>query len=550
MPNAQTLLIVDDCAEDRKIYRRYLSKDPHQSYRILEADSAKDGLALYQERYCDLILLDFYLPDMSGLDFLAKLEQELAAPTAVIMLTGQGNEGVAVQAMKQGVRDYLVKQYLQPDVLRLAVRNALKQSCLHAELCKTQERQRLITTTALRIRQSLNLEQILHTAVVEVHQLLRCDRVMVCQFIPTQGSQIVADSAKSSCDLKIGNWIREYPQIGSGYEANWSQIRDRLPEQFQSPASLVVPIQLSYNKANPQPWGLLIAHHSTSEWQWQSDEVEILQQLAVQLAIAIQQAELLAQTQAALEAEKQLNAFKSQIIATVSHEYRTPLAVILASASTLKQNSTLLHQTQQQRFLQLIEDKARHMARLVDDLLSVNQSESGKMDFHPMPLDLLQLCSESIAEQKQLASDRHQLIFQATGDLEDFWGDRRLLRQTFVNLISNAVKYSPQGGRVEVQLQASEAQVVLLVKDEGIGIPPADRTNLFKSFSRGSNVDTIPGTGLGLAIAKACIELHGGEIGVESEVGQGTEVSVTLPKRRGNRESGDKGNSGFPRSGD
>lgn len=530
MPNAQTLLIVDDCPEDRKIYRRYLLQDPHQSYRILEADSAKDGLALYQERYCDLILLDFYLPDMSGLDFLEKLELELAVPTAVIMLTGQSNEGIAIQAMKQGVRDYLVKQYLKPEVLQLAVRNALKQSCLHAELYKTRERQRLITTTALRIRQSLNLEQILHTAVVEVHQLLRCDRVMVCQFIPTQGSQIVADSAKSSCEFKIGNFIREYPQIGSGYEANWSEICARLPEQFQSPASLVVPIQLSYNHTNTQPWGLLIAHHNTSEWQWQSDEVEILQQLAVQLAIAIQQAELLSQTQAALAAEKQLNAFKSQIIATVSHEYRTPLAAILASASTLKQNSTLLHQAQQQRFLQLIEDKARHMARLVDDLLSVNQSESGKMKLQPMLLDLRQLCSESIAEQKQLASDRHRLILEATGDLQDFWGDRRLLRQTFVNLISNAVKYSPLGGCIKVELKATTPHIIFSVKDEGIGIPAADRANLFKSFSRGSNVDTIPGTGLGLAIAKACIDLHGGEISLESEIGQGTEVTVTLPK--------------------
>ncbi|MBD2307666.1 response regulator [Chroococcidiopsis sp. FACHB-1243] len=537
MPNAQTLLIVDDCPEDRKIYRRYLRQDPHQSYHILEADSAKDGLALYQERYCDLILLDFYLPDMSGLDFLEKLELELAVPTAVIMLTGQGNEGIAVQAMKQGVRDYLVKQYLKPDVLQLAVRNALKQSCLQAELCKTRERQRLITTTALRIRQSLNLEQILHTAVVEVHQLLRCDRVMVCQFIPTQGSQIVADSAKSSCELEIGDFIREFPQIGSGYEANWSEICDRLPEQFQSPASLVVPIQLSYNYTNSQPWGLLIAHHSTSEWQWQSDEVEILQQLAVQLAIAIQQAELLAQTQAALEAEKQLNAFKSQIIATVSHEYRTPLAAILASASTLKQNSNLLHQTQQQRFLQLIEDKARHMAKLVDDLLSVNQTESGKMKFQPMLLDLKQLCSESLAEQKQLASDRHQLSLHSTGDLQDFWGDRRLLRRTFGNLISNAVKYSPNGGCIEVDLKATDTQIIFSVKDKGIGIPAADRANLFKSFSRGSNVDTIPGTGLGLAIAKACIDLHGGEISLKSEVGQGTEVTVILPTRK---RSGEK----------
>jgi signal transduction histidine kinase len=155
-----------------------------------------------------------------------------------------------------------------------------------------------------------------------------------------------------------------------------------------------------------------------------------------------------------------------------------------------------------------------------------------------MLLDLGQLCAESIAEQKQLASDRHQLIFQTTGDLQDFWGDRRLLRQTFGNLISNAVKYSPHGGCIEVNLKATNAQIFFSVKDEGIGIPAADRANLFKSFSRGSNVDTIPGTGLGLAIAKACVELHGGEISLESEVEQGTEVKVILPQRGKNREWG------------
>jgi len=111
-----------------------------------------------------------------------------------------------------------------------------------------------------------------------------------------------------------------------------------------------------------------------------------------------------------------------------------------------------------------------------------------------------------------------------------FCGDRGLLQQIFTNLISNAIKYSPNGGTVEFNLIGKESQIIFYVQDWGIGIPMADRENLFQSFSRGSNVDTIPGTGLGLAIAKTCVELHGGNITLSSEVGRGTKVTVTLPK--------------------
>ncbi|MBW4689830.1 MAG: response regulator [Komarekiella atlantica HA4396-MV6] len=570
MLDTRTLLIIDDCAADRKIYRRYLSKDPHHSYQILEADCAEDGLALCQGTHCDIILLDFCLPDMSGLELFDKLKQEIFENSiAVIMLTGRGDEELAVQAMKRGALDYLVKQQLKQDVLQLAVRNAIKQSCLQAQLSKTQERQRLIATTALRIRQSLNLEQILNTAVVEVQQLLKCDRVMVYKFNPDAGGKIVASSVKSWRTLALsdgdrvedwgqkekserrrptkgtslrdatrtGDWGRVFPisnpqlPIPYVYELGLSNCRT-LREQFNTKANVVVPINLS-NNGNPTPklWGLLIAHHNSGEPQWQTDDAEMLYEVSVQLAIAIQQAELLAQTQAALAKEKQLNAFRTQIVATVSHECRTPLTSILAAASTLVKHGERLDESKQQRFQQIIEQKARYMSKLVDNMLLVNQFEMDKTKFKPMPLDLLQFFSELIEQERETVGERHNVIFQITGNNKGFWGDRGLLQQIFVNLMSNAIKYSPVGGTVEFHLIGKESEVTFYIKDQGIGIPSADQENLFQSFSRASNVDTIPGTGLGLAIAKACVELHGGEIILFSEVGLGTKVTVCLPKR-------------------
>ncbi|QKQ75789.1 ATP-binding protein [Nostoc sp. TCL240-02] len=580
MLDIRTLLIIDDCAADRKIYRRYLLKDPHQSYQIFEADCAEEGLALCKKIRFDAILLDFCLPDMSGLELFDQMQQEIFKTSVpVIMLTGRGDEEVAVQVMKRGALDYLVKHNLTQNVLQLAVRNAIKQSCLQAQLSKTQERQRLIATTALRIRQSLNLEQILNTAVAEVQQLLKCDRVMVYQFAPDNDGKIVASSVESFrtielCDrvgdrgLGAGDWglgagdkgtrrqgrqedrelmnredVSQCPMPNSQFPMPNSQspipyIYElglcncvSLKEQFNTNANLVVPINLS-NNGNPTPklWGLLIAHHNSGERQWQTDDAEMLNEVSVQLAIAIQQAELLAQTQAALAKEKQLNTFKSQIIATVSHEYRTPLTSILAAASTLAKHNQQLDESKQQRFLAIIEQKARYMSKLVDNMLLVNQFELEKPKFKPILLDLLQFFADLIEQERETTGDRHELIFQITGHTQGFWGDRGLLQQIFINLMSNAIKYSPDGGTVEFHLIGKESEVIFYIQDRGIGIPIKDQENLFQSFCRGSNVDTIPGTGLGLAIAKGCVELHGGDITLSSEVGQGTKVTVSLPK--------------------
>jgi signal transduction histidine kinase/DNA-binding response OmpR family regulator len=574
MPDTWTLLIIDDCAEDRKIYRRYLLKDPQNSYQIFEADSAEEGLALCQTMHCDVIVLDFCLPDMSGLDLLERLKKfKFERPVSIIMLTGRGDEAVAVQAMKRGAQDYLVKQHLQPDVLQLAVRNAIKQSCLEVKLNKTQERQRLIATTALRIRQSLNLAEILHTAVVEVQQLLKCDRVMVYQFTSDLGGNIVASSgepnqicdrlwdicypqatnlvtsqvAHSTTKTKQKSLVVAYSNLGENhrwryrrkisrnYEASLSHFCFYQKEQLNTQANLVVPINLNQNSnPNPKLWGFLIAQPSSQDRLWPADEVEILNQVSVQLAIAIQQAELLAMTQAALAKEKELNKFKSQIVTTVSHEYRTPLASILAAATTIKQHRTRLDEYKQNKYLQIIEQKARHMSKLVDDMLLVHQLELDKTKFKPQPLDLLQFISEIIEEQQAILDNRHQLVLQITGNHTNFWGDRGLLRQILLNLLSNAIKYSPAGGHIKIHLNGQKSEILLEIQDEGIGIPLVDQQNLFKSFSRGSNVDTIPGTGLGLVITKACVELHGGSITLSSQLKLGTKVTVRFPKQSTN----------------
>jgi signal transduction histidine kinase/FixJ family two-component response regulator len=526
-----TVLIVDDSADDRKIYRRYLAKDPHESYEVLEADSGEAGLALCQERSCDVLLLDCYLPDMDGLEFLRCLKlQQPDRGVPVIMMTGQSDTAIAVQAMKWGVVDYLDKQHLTQNVLQLLLRNTFQKLDLSTRLAQTQERQQLIATTALRIRESLCLQGILQTAVDELQQLLKCDRVVVYQCTPTQHNPILAQSRETSATgerVRHLDWDENVTLVcGAGELPN--------EDHGNTTRDPIVPITLTQNsQASSKPWGMLIAHHHDQKQLWSTDEISFLQEISVHMAIAIQQAELFAQTQAALEKEQELNVFKSKFINTISHEYRTPLASIQGAAATLKQHSQQLAQARQQRLLQIIEEKAKYMTKLVSDLLIVNQIELNKARFQPVPLNLPLFFSELIEEQRILLGDRFDITFQHTGDAKDFCGDRGLLRLVFDNLFSNAVKYSPNGGRIEFQLLAHPADITLSIGDQGIGILKEEQQNLFQSFSRGSNVDTIPGTGLGLAIVKACVDLHQGHVDLQSSPTTGTKVTVCLPNHIG-----------------
>lgn len=524
-----TLLIVDDCAEDREVYRDYLSRDPHNTYEFCEAALAEVALDLFLKQHFDVVLLDFYMPDMTGLEFLGQLQKRQSKVSSpIIMLTGQGNEELAVQAMKQGVHDYLGKQHLQPEILQRTVRSVIQQSHLHVALHKTREQQRLIATTALRIRQSLDLEQVLDTTVAEVQQLLECDHVAVYQRAE-QGEPTIKAELGTRCGppslFPAGNEKGAVPQdalLGQTYAADAVE-----PQDYRE---LQAPIVIHSSPSDRgQTWGYLVAHQCAKLKAWQPEEHSLLHELAVQLAIAIQQSELLSQTQTALEKAQELSHFKSQILATVSHEYRSPLAAILAAASTIARHGERLEPDQCKRFLGMIQDKARHMTRLVDNMLVMHQCELDQSRFEPAPMNFLQFVADIVEEHREISPD-HVLILQVSGKTSGCWGDQGMLRLAIDNVLSNAIKFSPQGGQIDLHLAGDATHITLSISDSGIGIPTKDQPDLFQSFSRGSNASHIQGVGLGLSIAKACIDLHGGSLGLESEEDQGTQVFLRLPK--------------------
>ncbi|HEY9602893.1 MAG TPA: CHASE3 domain-containing protein [Allocoleopsis sp.] len=234
----------------------------------------------------------------------------------------------------------------------------------------------------------------------------------------------------------------------------------------------------------------------------------------------------------ALLREQELNNLKSRIITVVSHEYRTPLTTILSSAEILDHYGHKLSEDKKLSHLQRIQSAARHLTDLVTDVLDISQADTGSVEFKPSPMDLELFCRQVVEEIQKSTAQNHPITFVALGNSCPYLADEKLLRQILTNLLSNAIKYSPCNSTVHFFLQCQENAAVFRIRDRGIGIPTDDRPQLFKPFERGSNVGTTSGTGLGLAITKTLVDLHGGQIAVESEIGVGTTFTVTLPLHR------------------
>lgn len=242
-----------------------------------------------------------------------------------------------------------------------------------------------------------------------------------------------------------------------------------------------------------------------------------------------QRQRLEAELRLALQKEQELSELKSRIITTISHEYRTPLTTIAFSSELLEKYSSTLPENKKSKHFERIRAAIQKMTELVNDMLFINQADAGKLDFNPTSVNVEQVVREWVEEFRLNTVSQHQILFEYQGNCNNLVLDETLLESIFSNLLSNAIKYSPEGSIIRIRLACQSSQVVLQVSDRGIGIPPADIPQLFSTFHRGSNVETIPGVGLGLVIVKRCIDLHGGNITVESELGVGTMFTVTLP---------------------
>lgn len=314
------------------------------------------------------------------------------------------------------------------------------------------------------------------------------------------------------------------------------------------PTELYTAIEIALNQHHTQTKLQSLNTDLERRVQARTEELELINQRLQTEILERKRAE--AETLQALEKERELSDLKSRFITTTSHEFRTPLSIVLTSAELLERMGVDCTEERRSRYFLKIRDAVRSMTTILADMLTLGKASAGTLEFHPASFDLKKFC-HSLLSDLQLdplevrASDRpsHRSIVLDYDPRAANAGevvrtqvelDPDLLGLILSNLLSNAVKYSLNEAKIRLAIHfvadaEGRSSVVLQVQDHGMGIPAEDMPRLFESFHRAKNVDTISGTGLGLAIVHQCVKLHGGDIQIDSELGQGTTVTVTLP---------------------
>ncbi|WP_041393018.1 ATP-binding protein [Pleurocapsa sp. PCC 7327] len=249
--------------------------------------------------------------------------------------------------------------------------------------------------------------------------------------------------------------------------------------------------------------------------------------LLYQQMVKRQQAEI---RQRILAQEKELSELKLNFFSMVSHEFRTPLSLILGSAQLLLASNQQGLDPKERKNLDRIQSSARVMTKLLADLLTLTRAEAGKLECKPYLLELQSFCLNLVEDMQVFDESSHSIEVIGQGALTHAYLDEKLLYSILSNLLSKAIKYSPSGGKIRFVLRDEPGAVVFQIQDEGIGIPSEDLKALYEPFHRSKNVKDIAGTGLGLAVVKKCLELHQGEIFVESQEGVGTTFTVKIPQ--------------------
>ncbi len=452
------------------------------------------------------------------------------------------------------------------------------------ELQESAERERAIAKVIQRMRQTLDLETIFAATTQELRHVLNCDRVVVYRFHPDGNGEFVSESVGSDwislieahqnnpyltqnalednhCMMKIlGNTDQStqdpYLQANQGgvysqgtsfrcvsdiYKAEFHPSYINLLERFQAKAYITVPIFCGH-----QLWGLLASYQNSAPRQWKTEEINIAVQIGNQLGVALQQVQLLAQTQsqsqelqAAAIAADAANRAKSEFLANMSHELRTPLNAILGFTQVMSHESSL--STEHQQNLAIINRAGEHLLNLINDILEMSKIEAGRTTLNVNSFDLFRLLA-SLEEMLRFraASKNLQMIFTYSADLPQYvQTDESKLLQVLLNLLGNAIKFT-QTGSVTLQVSVvndqqhktnDQRQLTLYfeVIDTGLGISPKEIDLLFEAFGQTeAGRKSQQGTGLGLAISRKYIQLMGGDIAVISRLGEGSRFAFHI----------------------
>jgi signal transduction histidine kinase/DNA-binding response OmpR family regulator len=524
----ENILVVDDEAGILQLCKRVLETKTRQVVTMFNGEQAIAALA--HEPF-DLVITDLKMPGIDGVDLLRHIKTACPS-TSLIVITGQATIASAIEALKNGAYDYLLKPFSISE-LRSAV-----EKCMEHTRLRRQENVLLETLYLYELSREMvqthTEEQLLEFILERAVKAVNADNGSILLFSAKDetlhliaGSTTGHDQNKSVLKLGEGvaGWVAKNNEsllIQDGF-AKLPQFKD-LPVRQEIASSMVVPLLhdktilgvLCLNRLVQQ-----IGHPFTSH---DLESLKIFTLHAGMLLVSLKH-------QQALE---ELNRLKSEFVSNVSHEVRTPLMAISGATELLSaRDNPLLKDEKVKMLLELISRNARRMHCLVNDLLDFSRLETGQLKMQYALFNLKEVIRETLQDLGLQAKEK-DLAFseELPADEREVFGDREKIKQVVTNLVANAVKFTPAGGSVRAGYAfEADGGILLQVADSGIGIAKEQQERIFDKFYQvdGSSIREKAGFGLGLAIVKSIIENHRGKIWVESEPGKGSRFFVRLP---------------------
>ncbi len=301
--------------------------------------------------------------------------------------------------------------------------------------------------------------------------------------------------------------------------------------QRKDGSTFPVEVGLNHFTVDGRRYVMALIHDITVRWNAENELRRTNAEL--EQRVRVRTSELLAaqrDLRQALEAEKELNVLKSRFVSMASHEFRTPLSTIMGSVDLIARYNEGPQGDKVVKHVTRIRAKVRELTAMLNDFLSLEKLEQGQARCAPVQVDLVHLCIKMIEELQDIAKPGQEINYDHQGEERMVYHDQQMLSNVLSNLLSNAIKYSPEDKRIDLITSISDGSVKITVRDEGMGIPERDQEHLFERFFRAHNALTIQGTGLGLNIVRKFLDLMGGSIRYESELGKGTTFTVVLPK--------------------
>jgi PAS domain S-box-containing protein len=483
------VMVVDDEEHIRLAVDRILSR---QGCQVSKAANGQEALSILEQEPIEVVFLDLMMPGMDGME-VHKHIKDIDPSILVIIITGYATVETAIEAMKQGAYDFIPKPF-EAEQLRIVASRALEKIDLTREAERLEEERRKTLF-------DLSTEKSRTRSIVEAMP----NGVLVTN---AQGQVVLMNqAARRHLELddtcRIGGRVQEYIADDSlcqfvGRLAGQQAPQDLEPHEFEVSSDTFLLV-----RANPI----------------NGDDGSYLGSVIILVDIS---------------AIKKLDRLKSEFVAKVSHELRSPLSTIHEQMAMVIQDMLDHEQSDRdQRILSRMQERTKGLIALVEDLLDLSRLEAGAAYQDVQAINLDQVLTELVAFYDSQAKSKDQTLGLELPEegLPEIQADPKAVESVFSNLVSNAIKYTQEGGSIRVEARSEDGQVKVLIEDNGFGIDQSSLERVFERFYRVKNEKTrfISGTGLGLPIVKGILDDLGGSITVDSQPGQGSVFTVSLP---------------------